>query len=99
MYSAQKSARDHFLGDFECCCAGANDFVQMSEQLEDILQEIRIECTLSPQAQEFLDDKAGALLGLYASDAVYAAQKISFFIFKVEKHDVFEFSCGLSCDI
>lgn len=82
LYKAQKLARDHFLEDFECCCAGANDFVQMSEQLEDIVQDIRVECTLSVQAQEFIDNEAGTLLGLYTSDAVYAAQMTSFFIFK-----------------
>lgn len=86
LYDGQRASRDHFLGDFECCCAGANDFVQMSEKCEEVIEEIRIECQLSSQAQETLYNQAAALLGLYNTDAVYAAQKISYFIFK----DIYE---------
>ncbi|CAB9504760.1 Exocyst complex component [Seminavis robusta] len=86
LYDAQRAHRDHFLVDFECCCAGANDFVQMGEKCEDIIFEIRTECHLSPKESETLDNQAGALLGLYTSDAVYAAQKISVFVFK----DIYE---------
>lgn len=82
LYEAQLAYRDHFLVDFECCCAGANDFVQMSDKCEDIVDEIRQECTLNDKANEALDQVSGALLGLYTSDAVHAAQKVSVYIFQ-----------------
>lgn len=86
LYDAQRAHRDHFLDDWECCCAGANDFVQMSEKCEDIVQDIRVECILTPVESETLDNQAGRLLGLYMSDAVYAAQKVSYFLFQ----DIYE---------
>jgi hypothetical protein len=81
LYARQKDSRDHFLLDFECCCAGANDFVRMSEKCEDIIQEIQIECQLTAKQQETLDDQAGALLNVYNIDAVYSAQKTIQYIF------------------
>lgn len=86
LYNAQKLSRDHFLDDFLSCCAGCNDFNDMADKCDDIISDIRTECVLSPQAQETLDLQAGALLGLYAADAVYAAQKISYFVFQ----DIYE---------
>jgi Exocyst complex component Sec6 len=86
LYEAQKAHRDQFLGDWECCCAGANDFVDMSDKLEAIADEIRSECTLTQSASESLDNVAGALLNLYTTDSVYAAQKVTYFIFK----DIYE---------
>ena len=86
LYDAQKASRDHFLNDFFSCCAGSNDFMDMSEKCEDVVNDIRTECVLSPQASEFLELQAGRLLGLYCSDAVYAAQKISYFVF----NDIYE---------
>lgn len=68
-------SRDLFCQDFETCCAAANDFLRMSEKCEEIVSEIQDECKLSPQAQETLEEQAATLLGLYSSDAVYAAQK------------------------
>lgn len=86
LYDAQKASRDHFLNDFDSCCAGSNDFMDMSEKCEDIITDIRNECILSPKAEQTLELRAGFLLGLYCSDAVYAAQKISYFVFQ----DIYE---------
>lgn len=86
LYDAQKAHRDHFLEDWECCCAGANDFVDMSDKLDDIADEVRTQCILSDADNEKLDNVAGALLNLYTTDSVYAAQKVSYFIF----NDIYE---------
>lgn len=87
----QENTRDFFLTDWECCCAGANDFVRMSERCEEIIDEIKMECTLSAEAQEYLDDSCAApLLGIYSTDAVYAAQKSAIFIFVDIAEDIGE---------
>ena len=85
----QENTRDHFLTDWECCCAGANDFVRMSERCEEIIDEIKMECTLTVEAQEYLDEKCAApLLGVYSIDAVYAAQRAAIFIFQDIADDI-----------
>lgn len=90
LYLKQKNARDQFLVDFETCCAGANDFVRMSEKLEDILYEIRMECTLTEDAEKTLDEQSGALLAQYSTDAVYAAQKTVVYIFQAIEEEIGE---------
>lgn len=90
LYTQQKKTRDQFLVDFETCCAGANDFVRMSEKLEDILYEIRTECTLTEKTEKILDEQSGLLLAQYSADAVYAAQKTSVYIFEAINEEIGE---------
>jgi hypothetical protein len=52
------------------------------------VREIQVECNLSAKAQDQLDDQAVARLGLYSTDAVYAAQKTSQFIFADITEDI-----------
>lgn len=82
LYEKQIAARDMFCTDLETCCAAANDFVRMSEKCEEIVDEIKDECNLSPVAQETLEEQSAALLGLYFSDGVYAAQKTHLYCFE-----------------
>jgi hypothetical protein len=82
LYEKQMSARDDFCTDLEECCAAANDFVRMSEKCEEIVGEIQDECNLSPVATETLEEQSAVLLGLYSSDAVYAAQKTHIYCFE-----------------
>jgi hypothetical protein len=82
LYEKQIAARDQFCTDLETCCAAANDFVRMSEKCEEIVGEIQDECNLSPIATETLEEQSAVLLGLYSSDAVYAAQKTHIYCFE-----------------
>lgn len=82
LYEKQMHCRDQFCTDFETCCAAANDFIRMSEKCEEIVDEVKDECNLSPEATETLDEQTAALLGLYSSDAVYAAQSTHIYIFE-----------------
>ncbi|GKY99268.1 hypothetical protein MPSEU_000881900 [Mayamaea pseudoterrestris] len=82
LYENQMHSRDLFCSDFETCCAASNDFFRMSEKCEDIMTEIQDECKLSAEATETLEEQSAALLGLYSSDAVYAAQKTHVYCFE-----------------
>jgi hypothetical protein len=82
LYENQMHSRDLFCSDFETCCAASNDFFRMSEKCEDIMSEIQDECKLSAEATETLEEQSAALLGLYSSDAVYAAQKTHVYCFE-----------------
>lgn len=82
LYEKQIISRNTFLLDFETCCAAANDFIRMSDKCEEILSEMVAECNLSPEASENLDEQSAVLLGLYNSDAVFAAQKVHLYIFE-----------------
>lgn len=75
-------ARDLYLVDFETCCAASNDFLRMSDKCEEIVAEIQGECTLSESATVTLEEQAAAILGLYSSDAVYAAKKTHVYCFE-----------------
>lgn len=75
-------AREIFCTDLETCCAASNDFIRMSDKCEEIVEEIQEECNLSAKATETLEEQAAALLGLYSSDGVYAAQKTHVYIFE-----------------
>lgn len=90
LYERQMRCRDQFCTDFETCCAAANDFVRMSEKGEEIVEEIKEECNLSNEATETLEEQSAALLGLYSSDAVYAAQKTHVYIFEPIEEAIFE---------
>jgi Exocyst complex component Sec6 len=90
LYEKQIACRDQFCTDFETCCAAANDFVRMSEKAEVIVDDIKEECNLSPEAEETLEEQAAALLGLYSGDAVYAAQKTHVYIFEPIEEAIFD---------
>jgi hypothetical protein len=78
----QIASKDKFLSDLESCCAAANDFQRMSEQVEDMVQEIIDHSELPEYLVEQLEEDCGTLVSLYSSDAVYAAQKVHCFIFE-----------------
>ena len=82
LYEKQIECRDKTLNELDLCCAAANDFLRMSEKCEEILSEMVAECNLSPAAAEALEEQSAILLGLYSSDAVYAAQKVHIYIFE-----------------
>jgi hypothetical protein len=82
LYEKQIGSRNTFLQDFETCCAAANDFIRMSDNCEEILTNLIEETNLSEASTEILEEQSGALLGLYSSDAVFAAQKIHLYVFE-----------------
>ncbi len=82
LYEKQIKCRDSFLMDFETCCAGSNDFIRMSEKCEEVITDIKDETTLSQEASNILEEQSNALLSLYSTDAVYAAQKVHVYIFE-----------------
>lgn len=82
LYEKQISSREVFCTDLETCCAASNDFLRMSEKCEEIIEEIKDECSLSASAEQTLEEQGAALLGLYSGDAVYAAQKTHVYCFE-----------------
>jgi Exocyst complex subunit SEC6 len=80
--SKQLSARNTFLTDLESCCAAANDFQRMSEQVEDMVNDLIDHSELPQSSVQMLEDSCGALVSLYSGDAVYAAQRAHGFIFE-----------------
>lgn len=82
LQSKQLSSRDKYLKDLESCCAAANDFQRMSEQVEDLVQDIIDNSELPESSIEMLENSCGALVSLYSGDAVYAAQKAHSYIFE-----------------
>jgi len=82
LYEKQIESRNTFLEDFETCCAASNDFIRMSDQCEEIVNDLMEETNLSESSTEVLEEQSGALLGLYSSDAVFAAQKIHVYVFE-----------------
>mmetsp|Transcript_13083 Transcript_13083/g.30965 ORF Transcript_13083/g.30965 Transcript_13083/m.30965 type:complete len:1087 (+) Transcript_13083:268-3528(+) len=82
LYEKQIESRNNFLTEFETCCAASNDFIRMSDNCEEILNDLMEETNFSESATEILEEQSGALLGLYSSDAVFAAQKIHLYVFE-----------------
>jgi hypothetical protein len=82
LYEKQIESRNTFLQDFETCCAASNDFIRMSDNCEEILNDLMEETNLSEASTEILEEQSGALLGLYSSDAVFAAQKVHIYVFE-----------------
>lgn len=74
--------RDNFLHDLESACAAANDYYRMSEKAEDLMEEIKKECIAHVDIESTLNDSLSALLDLYGTDAMYAAQSCHTFVFK-----------------
>jgi len=82
LYEVQIAARETFCTDLETCCAASNDFIRMSEKCEEVVEDIKDKCNLSPEATETLEEMTAALIGLYTGDAVYAAQKTHIYCFE-----------------
>eukprot|EP01083_Nonionella_stella_P019568 54340_1 len=77
----QLSSRDRYLKDLETCCAAANDFQRMSEQVEDVVQDLIDQSDLfSSGGMKMMEDSCGALVALYNRDSVFAAQRAHSFI-------------------
>lgn len=82
LYEMQTKSRELFCVDFETCCAASNDFLRMTDKCEEIISEIQEESDLPASATETLEEQSAALLGLYSSDAVYAAKKTHVYCFE-----------------
>ena len=80
--SKQMKYRDRFLKDLDTCCAAANDFQRMSEQCEDLLQDLVDQSDFSEKSLATLDESCNALVSLFSGDAVYAAQMAHTYIFE-----------------
>mmetsp|Transcript_28130 Transcript_28130/g.43095 ORF Transcript_28130/g.43095 Transcript_28130/m.43095 type:complete len:1438 (+) Transcript_28130:36-4349(+) len=78
----QLSSRDRYLKDLETCCAAANDFQRMSEQVEDVVQDLIDQSDLPSGSVKMMEDSCGALVSLYSGDSVFAAQRAHSFIFE-----------------
>ncbi|CAB9509689.1 Exocyst complex component [Seminavis robusta] len=86
LFDAQKTHLNMILTDFESCCARVNDFSQMNRKCETLVNEIR--GLVAPESLEALKKQEECVRERYTADAVYAAQKTSYFIF----NDIYE--CG-----
>jgi hypothetical protein len=86
MQQIQKEKREMFLEDMEECCAAANDFMRMSDQCDDIVEELLENTDLPPQDQRTVEEVANGLTRHYTNDAVYAAQHIHRSIFEPIEH-------------
>jgi hypothetical protein len=78
----QLTSRDVFLQSLESCCAAANDFQRMSEQVEDVVQDLIENSDLPEGSVKLIEENCGALVSIYSSDAVFAAQKIHCYVFE-----------------
>jgi hypothetical protein len=54
----------------------------MTEQCEDVLQDLIDQCEFSEKSKGTLGESCNALVALYSGDAVYAAQKAHSYIFE-----------------
>ena len=81
MRSKQVHSRDNFLEDLETCCAASNDFTRMSEKCEDIMSELLSQCEFSEDMEFTLEASSNELMGVYSSDAVYAARSVHIYVF------------------
>ena len=74
------NSRDKFLYSFESCCAAANDFQRMSEQSEIAADEIKSK--FSKSSRKIHEETSDTLVALFVGDAVFAAQKVHYYIFQ-----------------
>jgi len=82
MRSKQIHARDDLLQDLETCCAASNDFHRMSEQCEETISELASQCAeFSEDAIATVQAASDELVGVYGSDAVYAARSVHVHVF------------------
>jgi Exocyst complex component Sec6 len=82
MQQKQRMSRNGFLRDLETCCAAANDFVRMTDQCDDIVEELLDNTDLPPQDQQTVQEVANELMRQYTNDAMFAAQSIHKYIFE-----------------
>jgi hypothetical protein len=54
----------------------------MSEEVEDVVQDLIDHSELPESSIQMLEDSCGALVSLYSGDAVFAAQRAHCFIFE-----------------
>lgn len=88
LQSKQLTSRDKFLRDLDTCCASANDFQRMSEEVEDVVQDLIDHSELPERSIETLEQSCGALVSLYSGDAVFAAQRAHCFIFEPIEEEI-----------
>lgn len=81
MRSKQIHARNPFLQDLETCCAASNDFTRMSEKCEDMISELMAKCEFSEDMVATVEATSNELMGVYSSDAVYAARSVHIYVF------------------
>ena len=82
MQQKQRLSRNSFLKDLETCCAAANDFVRMTDQCDEIVDELLENTDLPPQDQQTVQEVANELMRQYTNDAMFAAQSIHKYIFE-----------------
>ena len=80
--SRQIQSRNRFLGDFEACCAAANDFIRLGENCEEVMSDILSNVKLEEKSQEMLDNCLSEVLSLYSLDAMYSAQCCHLYVFE-----------------
>jgi len=81
MRTKQIHSRNNFLEDLETCCAASNDFTRMSERCEDMMSELLSQCEFSDDMIATLEASSNELMGVYSSDAVYAARSVHIYVF------------------
>jgi hypothetical protein len=89
LWYKQTHFRNTFLISLESCIAAANDFLRMIEKVDDLLysmakrySHLEWEGPKLNVTTSVLRTEAADLISLFASDAVYAAQRTSTFIFQ-----------------
>jgi len=81
VHSCQMKFRDQFLLDFESCCAAANDFYRMMENLEELMENLESKFpSVKNNSFGILDREASDLITLLGADAVYAATRAQTFV-------------------
>ena len=88
MQQKQRLSRNAFLKDLETCCAAANDFVRMTDQCDEIVEELLDNTDLPPQDQQTVQEVANELMRQYTNDAMFAAQSIHTYIFEPINEDL-----------
>jgi hypothetical protein len=77
MQQKQRMSRNGFLRDLETCCAAANDFVRMTDQCDDIVDELLENTDLPPQDQQTVQEVANELMRQYTQRCYVCCAKRS----------------------
>jgi hypothetical protein len=96
LWYKQTHFRNTFLTSLESCIAAANDFLRMIEKVDDLLYSmakryphLEWEGPKLDVTTWVLRREAADLISLFGSDAVYAAQRTSTFIFQtIQQSDI-----------
>mmetsp|Transcript_14069 Transcript_14069/g.21029 ORF Transcript_14069/g.21029 Transcript_14069/m.21029 type:complete len:610 (+) Transcript_14069:265-2094(+) len=78
----QLDSRDIFFTDLDSCCAAANNFLRISEKLEELFRELIQLGDMSGNAINMLEGCRGDLVSTFCNDAVYSAEKAHSYIFQ-----------------